>query len=98
MEGLVGFIKNAHPGTVVYNIDGYDNQDSMENMWTQVDSFKKKMMPIFKNSSDGVHMICFSQGEFISYSQHKSNPHLPLDLSHTCTKFPDSEAGARPGL
>ena len=63
MNDLINMITTAHPGTPIYNIDGYDDARSMEGMWTQVDYFKKKMLPIFKNSSQGVNMICFSQGE-----------------------------------
>ena len=63
MVDLSNMIKKAHPGTVVYNIDGYDNAESLRDMWTQVNGFRKKMMPIFKNSTEGVNMICFSQGQ-----------------------------------
>lgn len=62
MEGLATLITKAHPGTKIYNINGYDDIESMESMWTQVDSFKKKMLPIFQNSTAGVNMLCFSQG------------------------------------
>jgi predicted esterase len=62
MDGLKTMITSAHPGTRVYDIDGFDNLDSMKEMWTQVDWFKKKMLPIFQNSTDGVHLIGFSQG------------------------------------
>jgi len=55
-------VTTAHPETVVYNIDGFDDELSMLPMWDQVDYFKKKMLPIFQNSTDGVNMICFSQG------------------------------------
>ena len=62
MNSLGDMISKAHPGTQVYNIDGYDDMESMEGMWKQVDYFKKQMMPIFQNSTDGVHLLCFSQG------------------------------------
>ena len=62
MRGLASMVTTAHPGTVVYNIDGYDDKDSMVGMWEQVEYFRKKMLPIFQNSTDGVNMICFSQG------------------------------------
>lgn len=62
MQQLVDMITDAHPGTTVYNIDGFDNVESMQDMWTQVKTFKQKLMPIFHNSTDGVHMLCFSQG------------------------------------
>lgn len=56
-------VTKAHPGTQVYNIDGFDDMKSLDNLWKQVDWFKKKMLPIFKNYTDGgVNMICFSQG------------------------------------
>lgn len=63
MNDLVHMITTAHPGTRVYNIDGFDDLASVtENMWKQVYSFQKKMLPIFQNSTEGVNMICFSQG------------------------------------
>lgn len=62
MDSLCDMIQSAHPGTQIYNIDGFDDMDSVLNMWEQVKSFKEKMLPIFKNSTDGVNMICFSQG------------------------------------
>lgn len=66
MESLEAMVKKAHPGTVVYNIDGFDDVVSvLQPMWKQVDSFKQKMMPIFENSTDGVNMICFSQGKLV---------------------------------
>lgn len=55
-------VTKAHPGTQIYNIDGFDNMESVDNMWKQVDWFKQQMLPIFKNSTDGVNMICYSQG------------------------------------
>ena len=65
MNNMVSMVIKAHPGTQVYNIDGFDQLDSLRNMWAQVDWFKKQMLPIFKNSTDGVHMICYSQGNNI---------------------------------
>lgn len=62
MDELASMITSAHPGTQIYNIRGYGNLDSMEKMWTQVNGFRKKMLPIFENSTDGVNMLCYSQG------------------------------------
>lgn len=62
MNNMVSMVTKAHPGTAVYNIDGFDHSMSLSNMWKQVDWFKKQMVPIFRNSTDGVHMICYSQG------------------------------------
>lgn len=64
MDDLISLISSSHPGTVIYNIDGFDDASSMESMWTQVTAFKKQMLPIFKNSTDGVNMICYSQGQY----------------------------------
>lgn len=65
MEGLVKMIQTASPGTQVHNIDGFDDVDSMKPMWEQVDSIKSKMLPFMMNETDGVHLICFSQGMFL---------------------------------
>lgn len=62
MSDLASMVTTAHPGTKIHNIDGYDGIESMDNLWSQVNKFRKKMMPIFENSPDGVNMICFSQG------------------------------------
>lgn len=63
MVDLVSLIKNALPGTAIYNIDGYNYLDSGAKMWEQVDGIKTKMQPIFDNATDGVNLICYSQGE-----------------------------------
>lgn len=65
MDELASMITSAHPGTQVYNIRGYGDLLSMEKMWTQVTGFRKQMLPIFANSTDGVNMLCFSQGGIV---------------------------------
>ena len=62
MVDLVSLISKAHPGTKTYNIDGYNDMDSVTKMWDQVNGIKTKMQPIFDNATDGVNLICFSQG------------------------------------
>ena len=37
-------------------------QDSLENMWTQVEGVQAKIQPFIENATDGVNMICYSQG------------------------------------
>ena len=69
MSNLVSMVTEAHPGTQVYNIDGYDGLSSLHNMWTQTQYFKEKMLPIFENSTNGVNMICFSQGRHFKQVQ-----------------------------
>ena len=67
MEDLVDLIQSAEPGTQVYNIDGFDDSDSLKPMWEQVESIRAKMVPIMSNLTDGGHLICFSQGESVSH-------------------------------
>ena len=64
MDNLQDMIQTASPGTQVFNIDGFDDADSLKPMWEQVDSIRSKMVPIMTNATDGVHLICFSQGVF----------------------------------
>ena len=63
MDDLVSLIQSAEPGTHVYNIDGFDDMDSLTPMWEQVECIRSKMVPIMSNLTDGGHLICFSQGE-----------------------------------
>lgn len=63
MDDLVGLIQSSQPGTQVYNIDGFDNEESMAPMWDQVESIRAKMVPIMSKLTDGGHLICFSQGK-----------------------------------
>ena len=44
------------------------SQDSFLKMWDQVDGVQKKISPIISNATDGVNLICYSQGA------HKSLP------------------------
>ena len=37
-------------------------QDSLENMWTQVEGVQAMIKPFIKKATDGVNMICYSQG------------------------------------
>ena len=62
MDKLMDMIQTARPGTQVHNIDGFDDAKSLKPMWEQVDSIKSKMVTIMTNATDGVNLICFSQG------------------------------------
>ena len=68
MDDLVGFIQSASPGTQIYNIDGFDDTDSIVSMWDQVETIRSKMVPIMTNLTDGGHLICFSQGTNVLFS------------------------------
>ena len=63
MDDLVQLIENSHTETEVYNIDGYNDEYSFWPMWKQVEGIKEKMLPIMQNATDGVHLICYSQGK-----------------------------------
>jgi palmitoyl-protein thioesterase len=65
MEVMVTYIKDAHPGTPVYNIDAFNDADSFLKMWDQVDGVQKKISPIISNATDGVNLICYSQGGMV---------------------------------
>lgn len=63
MDDLVQQVKSSHSGTDVYDIDGYDHALSFIPMWKQVAGIKAKMLPIMEKATDGVNLICYSQGE-----------------------------------
>ena len=66
MEVLAGYITSAHPGTVVHNIAMYEDSSSVDiSMWTQLNGIVDKIKPVLTDPN-GVHMICHSQGVYIS--------------------------------
>ncbi|KAL2083865.1 hypothetical protein ACEWY4_019383 [Coilia grayii] len=64
-ETLKLFIMKSHPGTHVYMIDLYDYIFSLAPLWKQVEGFKHAVYPIMQSASDGIHLICFSQGGLV---------------------------------
>ncbi|KAI4884228.1 hypothetical protein NFI96_011603 [Prochilodus magdalenae] len=62
---LESFIRQTHPGTSVTTVDLYDNMASLKPLWEQVEGFRKAMRPIMERATNGVHLICFSQGGLI---------------------------------
>lgn len=64
-EDLKHFITKSHPGTNVSVIDLYDYMFSLEPLWKQVEGFKNAVYPIMQSASDGMHLICFSQGGLV---------------------------------
>ncbi|KAK3531220.1 hypothetical protein QTP70_015244 [Hemibagrus guttatus] len=62
---LATFINMTHPGTNVITVDMYDDMYSLKPLWDQVNGFKKVIGPIMKNATDGIHLICFSQGGLV---------------------------------
>ncbi|XP_064616130.1 lysosomal thioesterase PPT2-A-like [Liolophura sinensis] len=65
LDHLNGFIQQAHPGTNVTILNGFNGAFSLRPMWEQIDYFKERMKKIFQQNPDGVHVVCFSQGGLI---------------------------------
>lgn len=62
MDGLTSMISEAHPGTNITNVDAYNDADSLETLWTQVDDIYKYIKPVMDSAEDGVNLLCYSQG------------------------------------
>ncbi|XP_036411694.1 lysosomal thioesterase PPT2 [Colossoma macropomum] len=62
---LASFINQTHPGTSVTTVDLYDDMASLKPLWEQVKGFKRAMGPMMEKATDGVHLICFSQGGLV---------------------------------
>ncbi|XP_063287554.1 lysosomal thioesterase PPT2 [Pelobates fuscus] len=63
---LMEYINKSHPGTNVTVVDLFDHRQSLEPLWKQVEGFRKVIYPIMQNAgSDGVHLLCYSQGGLI---------------------------------
>ncbi|KAL6471502.1 hypothetical protein MHYP_G00201520 [Metynnis hypsauchen] len=62
---LASFISQTHPGTNVTTVDLYDDMASLKPLWEQVKGFKTAMGQMMENATDGVHLICFSQGGLV---------------------------------
>lgn len=52
----------THPGTVVTVLDLFDGRESLRPMWEQVQGFREAVAPIMAKATEGVHLICYSQG------------------------------------
>ncbi|XP_028834878.1 lysosomal thioesterase PPT2-like [Denticeps clupeoides] len=65
LHALQEFITKSHPGTNVSVIDVYDDLFSLEPLWKQVEGFKNAIYPIMQSASEGVHLICYSQGGLV---------------------------------
>ncbi|KAL2083864.1 hypothetical protein ACEWY4_019382 [Coilia grayii] len=64
-SNLINFITESYPGTTAIAVDLYNNEDSLQSLWKQVEGFKKAIYPIMQSSPEGVHLICYSQGGLI---------------------------------
>ena len=58
------FLKHqAHPGTNVTIIDGYDSLASLRPMREQASVIATKIIAIMRDHPEGVHLLGFSQGK-----------------------------------
>ncbi|XP_077432481.1 lysosomal thioesterase PPT2-A-like [Vanacampus margaritifer] len=64
-QKLVLFINKTHPDTEVTVVDMYTHVCSLEPLWKQVQDFHQAIEPIMRKATDGVHLLCFSQGGLI---------------------------------
>ncbi|XP_077384497.1 lysosomal thioesterase PPT2-like [Festucalex cinctus] len=64
-QKLVLFINKTHPGTEVTMVDMYTHMSSLKPLWKQVQVFRQAIEPIMRKATDGVHLLCFSQGGLI---------------------------------
>ena len=62
MDNLMSMISKAHPGTNLTNVNAYNDLDSLETLWTQVDGVYQKMKSVMDSAENGVNLICYSQG------------------------------------
>ena len=56
------FVLQAHPGTVIHNIDLFDKRSSLTAMWKQLEVVGNLIENIMASAKDGVHLIGYSQG------------------------------------
>ena len=84
MEHLASFIKRAHPGTVVMNVDIFSNLESGAPMWQQLLTLEDTVRPLMKKHPEGVNMVCFSQGMHINGSSVKCVLKLLLHFVTGC--------------
>nr|XP_022321646.1 lysosomal thioesterase PPT2-A-like isoform X2 [Crassostrea virginica] len=80
---IEAFLKEVHPDTPFYSIALYQRIKSLAPLWKQVDIIRKEVEGIMNNHSDGIHLICFSQGGLIcrgilSTTQHNVDTFISL--------------------
>ncbi|XP_041649437.1 lysosomal thioesterase PPT2-like isoform X2 [Cheilinus undulatus] len=87
---LSQYIKKVHPGTEVKTISLYNNLASLKPMWRQVEGFRMHVQSIMKESPDGVHLLCFSQGGLICRALLSTTPDHNV---HTFISLSSPQAG-----
>lgn len=65
MKELEHRIQGAHPGTAVLNVDAYSYVESGTEMSIQVKGVHNDIKGFINNATDGVNMVCYSQGGLV---------------------------------
>ncbi|XP_037083060.1 lysosomal thioesterase PPT2 homolog [Pollicipes pollicipes] len=66
LDFLSEYIKQAHPGTEIHNMNLFAHYYSLEPIWKQVKGFKAEMEKLLNNQTEEVHLIAHSQGGLIA--------------------------------
>jgi palmitoyl-protein thioesterase len=84
LKSFIAMITTAYPGIEVHDISAYNDLNSLANMWDQVDGVYRKMKPIMDAASDGVNLLCYSQGGLVCrgiLEKYDHNVHTFISLS-----------------
>ncbi|XP_038163619.1 lysosomal thioesterase PPT2-like [Cyprinodon tularosa] len=73
-RNLSAFIQKVHPDTQVSIISLYNCMESLKPLWEQIQEFRKAIEDIMKDSPEGVHLLCFSQGGLICRAVLSTSP------------------------
>lgn len=97
MKDIMQFIDATHPGTPVLVVDAFNDMESLTTKMTvQVKGVWQKIQQFVDNATDGVNMICFSQGGLVcrgileQFSEAKVNTFISLS-SPQAGQFGDTE-------
>ncbi|XP_043231587.1 lysosomal thioesterase PPT2 homolog isoform X2 [Amphibalanus amphitrite] len=66
LEYLSDYIRQAHPGTEVHNMNLFPNYRSLERLWTQVKGFRTEIERLINNRTEEVHLLGYSQGGLVA--------------------------------
>ena len=62
LQDLETMIESEHPGTEVYLVSLYPELESFVPLQRQLKYWRAKIEPVMKNATEGVNLICHSQG------------------------------------
>ena len=62
LQDLKNMIESEHPGTEVHLVSLYPELESFVPLQSQLKYWRAKVEPIMMNATEGVNLICHSQG------------------------------------